>query len=169
MLGTGFKNHIFGCLFLIIPLIGTVRRPVPPPRTKFHAVFSDISARETLLKQLELPRKPFESGDFHQAAALFQRGRQDAVWVGEVRIATRFLNNLKTCRFALHQFQEALRAFLGARGLAVAACDMQSVGALDFNISSLYSQLGQLDTLQHFQMDLLRSYWGAYFVTGDQP
>ena len=49
------------------------------------------------------------------------------------------------CRFALHQYQEALGAFLDARGLAEAAGSKQIAGALDFNISSLYFQLGQMD------------------------
>ena len=151
------------CLLLIVPLVGTVCCPVVPPRTKSLAVSSDGSAREMILKQLELPRKLFEAGDFHQAAALLQRGCQDAIRVGEIRIATRFLNNLGGCRFALHQYQEALRALLEAAG------DMQSVGAL-------YSQLGQLDAaatrsngsarVAHMARQPMAL--DAYFVTGDQ-
>ena len=132
-------------MFLIIPLVGTVRRPVPPPRAKSLALSSYGIARENLLKRLELARKLFEAGDFHQAASLFQQGYQDALGAGEREIAARFLGNLGGCRFALHQYREALRALVDARGLAEAAGDGQTAGALDFNISSLYFQLGQLD------------------------
>ena len=55
------------------------------------------------------------------------------------------MGNLGSCQFALHQYQEALRALLQASSLAQAAGDRQIAGVLDFNISSLYFQLGQMD------------------------
>ena len=133
------------CLFLIIPLVGTVRRPVPPPRAKSLTLPGDGIERQNLLKRLDLPRKLFQAGDFHQAAYLFQQGHQDALAAGEREIAARFLGNLGSCRFALHQYQEALRTLVIARGLAEDAGNRQTAGALDFNISSLYFQLGQTD------------------------
>ena len=64
---------------------------------------------------------------------------------GEPQIAVRFLNNLGGCRFALHQYQEALQTYLEARKLAEASRNNVAAGELDFNISSLYSHLGQID------------------------
>jgi CHAT domain-containing protein len=139
------KAGFLVCLVLIIPLVGTVRRPVPPPRPNSLAIASDGFARETLLKRLAQAKKLFQAGDFHQASALFQQGYQDALRVGQREVAARFLGNLGGCRFALYQYQEAIRAFLDARALAEAAGDTQTAAKLDFNISSLYLQLGQMD------------------------
>jgi CHAT domain-containing protein len=144
-LGQDLKAIILVCLFLIIPLVGTVRRPVPPTRAKSLVPFREDIARQNLLKRLQLPRKLFQAGDFHQAAYLFQQGYQDALEAGERQIAAQSLGNLGGCQYALHQYREALRTLLDARGLAEAAGDRQTAGALDFNISSLYSQLGQMD------------------------
>ena len=150
------------CLFLIIPLVGTVRRPVLPPRTKSLAVSTDgSSARETLLKQLGLPRRLFEAGDLHQAAPLLQRSWQDAIRAGEVRIATRFLNNLGGCPFAPHQDQEVLCVLLEAAG------DMQS--ALYFparTIGRAATRSNGSAAVAHLALQPV--HWGSYFVTGDQ-
>ena len=139
------KAILLVCLFLIIPLVGTVRSPVPPPRTQSLAASRDAVARRYLLKRLEYSRKLFQAGDFHHAADLFQQGYQDASRAGESQIAAQFLGNLGGCRLALRQYQEAIRALVDARDLAEAAGDRQTAGKLDFNISSLYFQLGQLD------------------------
>ena len=139
------KTIILVCMFFIIPLVGTVRRPVPPPRAKSLALLSDGIARQNLLQRLDLPKKLFQGGDFHQAAYLYQQGYQDALGLGQREIAALFLGNLGGCRFALHQYREALRTLVDARDLAEAAGDRQTAGALDFNISSLYFQLGQTD------------------------
>ncbi|HTT66336.1 MAG TPA: CHAT domain-containing tetratricopeptide repeat protein [Bryobacteraceae bacterium] len=87
----------------------------------------------------------FRKGDFHDSATLAQQGYREALQAGEPQIAARFLGNLGGCRFALHQYREALQAYLEARRLAEAAHDNDSAGKLDFNISSLYSQMGQMD------------------------
>jgi CHAT domain-containing protein len=140
------KAGFLVCLLLIIPLVGTVRRPVPPPRPQSLSSSSMPSAGRALLSaRLKETGNVFRAGYFHQAAALARDGYQDALQAGERQIAAQFLGNLGGCRFALHRYQEALRAFLDARDLAESAGARQTAGALDFNISSLYYQLGQMD------------------------
>ena len=137
------KTGLLVSLLLLIPLDGTLLRPVPSPRTK------PLEKSGGQFVRWQGPRvrvrQEFNAGNFVAAAALARQGYQDASQAGEPQVAARFLNNLGACRFALHQYQDALQTFLKARRLAEAAGDQATAGALDFNISSLYSQLGQID------------------------
>jgi tetratricopeptide (TPR) repeat protein len=140
------KTKLLVSLVSIIPLAGTLVRFVPPPRTPPLATPGQkIVRRDLLTAQLKQSGKVFRAGDFLNAAALAEQGYRDALAAGEPQIASRFLNNLGGCRFALHQYREALRVFLEARKLAEAAHDNAGAGNLDINISSLYSHLGQMD------------------------
>ncbi|HTQ55368.1 MAG TPA: CHAT domain-containing tetratricopeptide repeat protein [Bryobacteraceae bacterium] len=101
--------------------------------------------RKALLARLRRGPAEFNSGNFREAAARAKSGYEDAMAAHETQIATRFLNNLGGCRFALHQYQAALQAFLEARKLTEITGDEVMAGKLEFNISSLYSQLNQPD------------------------
>lgn len=130
----------------MIPLDGSVLHSIPSSRTKSLATSRAQTARRDLLtSRLKQSSMVYRTGNFHDAADLAQQGYQDALHAGEPRLAIRFLGNLGGCRFALHQYREALQAFLIARELAEASGDQTTAGALDFNISSLYSQIGQID------------------------
>jgi tetratricopeptide (TPR) repeat protein len=139
-----FKARVLVSL-LIIPLAGTLARFVPPPRTPPLVTPGQKHVRDLLTAQLNQSAKLFRAGDFHQAAFLSQQGATNAVRAGEPRIAAYFFNNLGGCRFALGQYREALQFYLKARGLAEATRDNVTAGKLNFNISSLYAQLGQMD------------------------
>jgi tetratricopeptide (TPR) repeat protein len=140
------KTKFLVFLLSIIPLAGTLARFVPTPRTPPLATLRQKIARSGLLiAQLQQSRKVFLTGGFHDAAILAQQGYRDALRAGEPQIAARFLGNLGGCRFALHQYREALQTYLEARTLAEASHDNATAGNLDLNISSLYSQLGQMD------------------------
>jgi CHAT domain-containing protein/tetratricopeptide (TPR) repeat protein len=134
-------------LFLFIPLAGTVRYSAPPSRTKSLELPSNGQAprKASLASILAQCRALFHAGDFQKAGRLAWEGYQDAMQDGQRRFAVQFLNNLGGCRFAQHQYQEALRVYLDARSLAEASGDHAQAGKLDFNISSLYFQLGQLE------------------------
>ena len=140
------RTRFLVSLLSMIPLAGTLVRFVPPPRTPPLATRSQKTVRRDLLTaQLAQSRKVFFTGDFHDAATVAGQGYRDALRAGEPQIASRFLNNLGGCQFALHQYREALQTYLEARSLAEAAHDNATAGKLDFNISSLYSHLGQMD------------------------
>jgi tetratricopeptide (TPR) repeat protein len=140
------KTRFLVYLLSIIPLAGTLVRFVPPPRTPPLVTPGQKNVRrDVLTRQLKQSSKIFGTGDFHDAAALFQQGYRDALHAGELRIAARFLNNLGGCQFALHRYREALQTYLEALKLAEGSHDNATAGKLDFNISSLYSHLGQID------------------------
>jgi tetratricopeptide (TPR) repeat protein len=139
------KTKFLVSLLSIIPLAGTLVRFVPPPRTPPLAPLGQKNVRRDLLLQLEQSRRVYLAGDFHDAAGVAAQGYREAVRAREPQIASRFLNNLGGCQFALHQYRESLATFLEARSLAEASHDNATAGKLDFNISSLYSHLGQMD------------------------
>jgi tetratricopeptide (TPR) repeat protein len=127
-------------------LAGTLVRPVPPPRTPSLATRSRKTVRrEKLTAQYQQSYKIFRTGGFRETVALDEQGYRDALRAGEPKIAAQFLNGLASCRFALHQYREALQTYLQARKLAADSGDNVTAEKADFNISSLYSCLGQMD------------------------
>jgi tetratricopeptide (TPR) repeat protein len=140
------RTRFLASLISIIPLAGTLVRFVPPPRMPPLATRGQRSVRADLLTaQLKQSGQVYRTGDFHNAATLALQGYRDALRAGEPQLASRFLNNLGGCRFALHQYREALQVYLEARNLAESTHDNAGAANLDFNISSLYSRLGQMD------------------------
>jgi CHAT domain-containing protein/tetratricopeptide (TPR) repeat protein len=140
------KTRFLVSLLFMIPLAGTLVHFVPPPRTTLLVPPEQKNVRRDLLAaRLKQSGNVYRTGDFHDAAALAEQGYRDALGAGEPQLAAQFLNNLGGCRLALHRYREALQAFLDARKLAEELGDNATAGKLDINISSLYSQLGQMD------------------------
>jgi tetratricopeptide (TPR) repeat protein len=140
------RTKLLVSLLSIIPLAGTLVRSVPPPRTPSLATPSrKIVRRNLLTDQLKQFGKVYGGGEFHAAAGLAEQGYRDALRADEPRLAAQFLGDLGGCRFALREYREALQTYLEARKLAEAAHDNATAAKLDFNISSLYSALGQID------------------------
>ena len=143
-LGHILKTRLLVSL-LIIPLAGALVDYVPPARTKSSAPAPASGVRAALLARLKPVRAEFSSGHYRQAAFLAKSGYQDALRAHQLQIVVRFLNNLGGCQLALHQYSDALRTFLDDRRLAQISSDNVMRATLDFNISTLYSQLNQND------------------------
>jgi CHAT domain-containing protein/tetratricopeptide (TPR) repeat protein len=140
------KTGFLVSLLSVIPLAGTLARSVPPPRTQSLALPVQKTVRhDKLTAQLQDSEKTFRRSDFSAAATLDEQGYGDALGAGEPKIAAQFLLNLASCRFALHQFREALPTYLEARKLAEASGDSVTAARAGLNIASLYSNLGQMD------------------------
>ncbi len=140
------KTRFLVSLLCIIPLAGTLERFVPPPRTPPLARQRQESVfRQKLTAQYQQSYKEFSAGNFINAAALAQQGYRDARQAREPQLAAQFLLALGNCQFALHQYRAALQTYLEGRQLAEISHDTATAGKLDFNISSAYSQLGQID------------------------
>ncbi len=60
-------------------------------------------------------------------------------------VETRAVANIGGCWFALHRYRLALRSFVKAQGLAEKNGDSSAAAALEANVASLYSELGELD------------------------
>jgi len=87
----------------------------------------------------------FESGQFVRAAQVYESGYKMATDRGQLPSAVRFLNNLGSARYQIFQYRDAVKAYLGARQLAAQVGDRETLGALCFNLSSLYLDLGDID------------------------
>ena len=118
-------------------------RPVP-----------DTAERESRKAALRARSKAggeqYRSGNIALASETFQSGYLAAKEAGEDLLAARFLANFGSCRLALHDYTQALDAFRRARELALSAGDFEAAGALDSNISSLYAQMGEVETAAHW-------------------
>jgi CHAT domain-containing protein/tetratricopeptide (TPR) repeat protein len=84
-------------------------------------------------------------GDFTEAEALYRQAYDQAAREGRRALASRYLGNAGSCRFAVWDLRGALSTFLQAHDMAVASGDMEEAGRLSANLASLYIQLGNFD------------------------
>ena len=106
----------------------------------------DRSARRApLLAQLRQAAEVFGPGQYGDAANRFESLRRAALAVRDDYVAARATGNLGGCQFALRQYQPALHSFQEAHRLAERAGDASYTAVLDFNIASLYSEMGELE------------------------
>jgi CHAT domain-containing protein/tetratricopeptide (TPR) repeat protein len=84
----------------------------------------------------------FRAGRFRDAAAQFESVAKAGTARHDAFIVARAVGNLGGARFALHEYQPALQSFLKARRLAGLGGDHSAVAALDTNIASLYTEMG---------------------------
>ena len=140
------KTRFLVSLLIIIPLAGTLVQCVPPPRaTSLDNLTFRIVRKRLLDARIKESAKAFRAGDYARAAHISQLGYKDALAAHELTLAARFLGNLGGSRFALHQYQGALQAYIAARRLADSCGENRISANLELNISSIYSELKQMD------------------------
>jgi tetratricopeptide (TPR) repeat protein len=87
----------------------------------------------------------FRAGEYLRAIQMYEKGYEEAKHSGSLRSAVRFLNNLGSARYQLFRYRDAVQAYLEARDLATSRGDRESLGALCFNLSSLYFDMGDIE------------------------
>jgi CHAT domain-containing protein len=97
----------------------------------------------------------FRAGRYQQSLQKYQSIRDLAERQGNLDYVARATANIGGCRFALHQYQLALHAFQEAHRLAIAGGDTGMAAALEGNIASLYTELGNLDAASQWMKDSL--------------
>lgn len=125
------------CCLLALTLVGSARRSLPHPTESQRATTVSLHA------SLHEGHVLFRAGRYQEAATRFQSVWEAAQSQHIQDLSGRALGNLGACRFALHQYQAALRMFLEARRRSEAAQDAGAVGAMDANIASVYVQMGE--------------------------
>jgi len=87
----------------------------------------------------------FRAGEYLRAIRVYENGYEEAKRSGNSRSAVRFLNNVGGSRYRMFRYRDAAQAYLEARDLATSQGDRESLGALCFNLSSLYFDMGDFD------------------------
>jgi len=155
-------RNAIGCLAVLV-LLGYTQSSVDrrasdgsqvlisPPAVKEPGELAVLRKRGNVL---------FKSGQYVRAAAIYEGGYELARNRGELRSAVRFLNNLGSARYQLFQYREAVKAYLEARSLARRVGDRETLGALCFNLSSLYLDMGDSDAAAQSARQGLRALAG---------
>ena len=130
-------------LILALPTTGSLgrRTSTTPQLTSRGRNDEPADLRELLHEGNNL----FRSGQYREAIRVYERGYREAKSRGISRSALRFLTNLGSAHFQMFQYREAVRAYLEAKDLATSRDDRKILGALYFNLSSLYAQLGEME------------------------
>ncbi len=139
----GFRWSIYG--FLLLWMASS--RPAAAVRTGLSGSSSGSSALQKQVDSaLALALEYLKAGDSAAAEALYQNEYQAARLRGEDRPAINFLIGLSSCRLARYDLRGALEAALEAKRLAMLKGYRSSLATLDVNLSSLYQQVGDMDS-----------------------
>jgi CHAT domain-containing protein len=113
-----------------------------PSRRSKPKIQADNEEAPELRSLRHLGNKLFRAGDYLRAIGLYQTGYEQANHRGNLRSAVRFLNNLGGGYYKVFQYRHAIQAYLKARDLALLQDDRETLGAIWFNLSSLYFDIG---------------------------
>jgi CHAT domain-containing protein len=102
----------------------------------------------------------FRAARYTEAQLQFQETYAAALVAGYPDIAARAEGKAGGCQFALRQYRPALKSFFAARRLAQSAGDASAAAALDLNIASLYSEMGEFDSAAQWMTGKLDSLSG---------
>ena len=153
---------ILACCLLVFPLVGTVSRSGPRARTQSLASSDEAPARRARAAVFSREGAGlFQAGRYREALQRFEAARAADVEANLLDKAARNLGNIGACQFALHQYRLALRSFLEAHRQAEAASDHSAAATFDFNIASLYSELGELDAASEWIQGAIRRLTGG--------
>jgi tetratricopeptide (TPR) repeat protein len=87
----------------------------------------------------------YRAGRYLDAIRGFEATHSAATRAGFPDLAARALGNIGGCQFALHQYAAALTTFKETIRQATAAGDTSAVAVFNANISSLYTEMGELE------------------------
>jgi CHAT domain-containing protein len=98
-----------------------------------------------LREQLVAGAKLFQTSQYEQAKEQFERVRRAASVPPDPYMQIRATANVGGCWFALHRYKLALKSFLAAQDMAEKTGDSSAAAALEANVASLYSEMGERD------------------------
>ena len=155
------KNaKLLACCLLLLPLFGTVPDAVPKIRAKRLTPLQE-DLRQRLLVVLRQSTALFNNEEYEGAEAGFESVYTQASRGNLDKLAARALANMAGCRFARRQFKPALDFYLKSYQLARSAGDDSAVAALEGNIASLYSEMGELEPAAEWMSGVIERLKGS--------
>jgi CHAT domain-containing protein/tetratricopeptide (TPR) repeat protein len=140
------KARILACCLLAVSLVGGARKSTPNPRPLTLRYAEQRANLVTPLRsRLRQGGDLFRSGEYSEAAQIFQLVFQTAQALALSDVAGRALGDWGGCQYAVHQYQAALGSFLTARQLSISGGDPGSAAVWEADIASLYSEMGEIE------------------------
>jgi CHAT domain-containing protein len=137
---------VLACCLLSLPQSGEAWKARQTAGVKpASAAVHKSSGHKGLQDQLVVGAQLFRAARYEEARAVFEGTRLAAAAARDSYIQVRATANIGSCWFALHQYRLALKLFLDAQALAERNGDGSAVAALDANVASLYSEMGERD------------------------
>jgi len=156
-----WKTKALSCFLLVLLLVGTARKTASEVGTRSLGATSRDERRQELSGELRKGIVLLHDARYSDAQIQLEKTYAAALGAGYPDIAARAQGKAGGCQFALRQYRPALRSFLAARLLAQSAGDASSAAALDLNIASLYSEMGDVESAAQWMTGKLDSLSGA--------
>jgi len=147
-MGLGFVNtaKVLACCLMVIPFAGTAPKSALDFRRLPHFTSeADTARRAELEVLLRVGRELLKGGHPAKAEERFELLWKSAAQSGAYDLAARGLGNAGACQFALHRYRQAAQSFIEAHRLALVAGDRSGAAIFEFNLASLYSEMGEVD------------------------
>ncbi len=119
------------------------------------------ASRKVLRDQLTAGAALFRATRYDDARQSFEQVRRAAVQSSDSFIEIRSITNIGGCWFALHQYNLALKSFSTAQQLAERTGDQSATAALEANVASLYSEMGERDAAVEWLEKSLETWTGT--------
>ena len=132
------------CLCVVLTFGMVVSRPSATIRTG-SPDSGWWTAKESIQLQQSAGRQ-ITAGDYPGAEQTFQKGVAEARRRKDQVALARYLSGVASTRLVRWDYQRALNAYLEAKQIAESRRDWLDLGAVDSNLSSLYEQVGDLDS-----------------------
>jgi len=133
------------CVILTLWMVSS--RPstsILPGTPVFRAWWGTPESRE-IARHADAARR---TGDLDAAESYYQEGYEDAVRRKDEWAMVGYLNGVAACRLTELRYTKALESLLEARDHAKRIGDLESLGAIAVNLSSLYLQVYDFDNAQ---------------------
>jgi CHAT domain-containing protein len=154
------KTKALSCCLLVLPLIGTARKAASEVSAQAFRATSRDERRQELSGELREGSDLLRDARYSEAQIRLEKTYAAALRAGDADIAARAQGKVGGCQFALRQYRPALRSFFAARRLAQSAGDASAAAALDLNIASLYSEMGDVESAAQWMTGKLDSLSG---------
>lgn len=155
------------CLCVVLTLWMAVSRPSAAARFGRSSLSLWWGTQdESKIRQEALKYR--QAGDFASAEQAYQKGFRRAVQLHDDLASVRYLTGAGACQVLEFRFREAFESLLRARQMAVATHADLELGAIAFNLSSLYLEvqdIGSAARAANEGLENIRSLAHPYYET----